>query len=542
MYSSVALSTTEVPQQRTSLATPAAPAPQGPLACSRARPPGGTPQASALSLAYMPGLSTPQKVASPRSPAPAAPLGPTPAQEPAPSGHSASVNLEGSSVLTLHALHGVYLQVSQQPDRQTGRAELFRQITRANRPTFKLWLHEAERPAFAQRILTYPVLLLAEMMRHKIWRQLAGEESVVTEMASTHINVSFTTTLQALRALQATFDASTARGTNSRNGFAFRFLTRNSVTPLCLTPADFSITVTFTIAKDPFARRYNMTNIYGHCFNNAQSPGGCYPITGIPDPARNSPVGRGSFAPATSHPQLTLDVADVVPPVPSPTLQPSTGVSQDVADFADLAPPSPSWLLSGSPWIDLFDQGSAPLTPTERFFDALPVELYSFTQAEDIRPVPTPDFTPASPVPAAGIEPITASWPLPPSESGASGRPGRPRKRLRHSLLDLWLQTERLPYVASIEKIQRVCADFHGVERAIMTLPTRTVSRSWPRQVAIYFAAALSDKTRKAIGDAFGQCSQSYVTTCVQNVTEQRKANPRLDQQLTDLQRILTEN
>lgn len=79
-----------------------------------------------------------------------------------------------------------------------------------------------------------------------------------------------------------------------------------------------------------------------------------------------------------------------------------------------------------------------------------------------------------------------------------------------------------------IAYIQAVVADSYGTMRSDMTSPERKREVAWPRQVAMYLAATLTDKSLVVIGREFGGRDHTTVIHAIKAVTERMDKDPAL--------------
>jgi len=88
----------------------------------------------------------------------------------------------------------------------------------------------------------------------------------------------------------------------------------------------------------------------------------------------------------------------------------------------------------------------------------------------------------------------------------------------------------------SVDEIQHTVATYYGLAQAQLTSSSRLASVTWPRQVAIHLARAMTDASLQAIGEAFGGRNHATVLHACKRVTERMD----LDQQAVDEVQELT--
>jgi chromosomal replication initiator protein len=91
----------------------------------------------------------------------------------------------------------------------------------------------------------------------------------------------------------------------------------------------------------------------------------------------------------------------------------------------------------------------------------------------------------------------------------------------------------------SVEHIQRCVADFYNIKIADMYSKRRPANIAMPRQIAMYLAKDLTQKSLPDIGELFGGRDHTTVLHAVRKVAEQRKHNPELNHQLHVLEQQL---
>ena len=91
-------------------------------------------------------------------------------------------------------------------------------------------------------------------------------------------------------------------------------------------------------------------------------------------------------------------------------------------------------------------------------------------------------------------------------------------------LADTFLQ-EKSSQVISIEKIQKVIAEFYKIELADMLGPRRVASLASARQVAMYISRKLTSHSLQEIGQLFGGRNHGTVLHAMTTVEETMETN-----------------
>ncbi|WVN41808.1 chromosomal replication initiator protein DnaA [beta proteobacterium MWH-UniP1] len=91
----------------------------------------------------------------------------------------------------------------------------------------------------------------------------------------------------------------------------------------------------------------------------------------------------------------------------------------------------------------------------------------------------------------------------------------------------------------SVENIQKSVADFYNIKVADMYSKRRPANIAMPRQIAMYLAKELTQKSFPEIGDLFGGRDHTTVLHAVKKVSEQRQRNAELNHQLHILEQQL---
>jgi chromosomal replication initiator protein len=107
---------------------------------------------------------------------------------------------------------------------------------------------------------------------------------------------------------------------------------------------------------------------------------------------------------------------------------------------------------------------------------------------------------------------------------------------VREALKDLLSLQKTL---ISVENIQKSVADFYNIKVADMYSKRRPANIAMPRQIAMYLAKELTQKSFPEIGDLFGGRDHTTVLHAVKKITEQRAKNAELNHQLHILEQQL---
>jgi len=91
----------------------------------------------------------------------------------------------------------------------------------------------------------------------------------------------------------------------------------------------------------------------------------------------------------------------------------------------------------------------------------------------------------------------------------------------------------------SVENIQKTCADFYKIKVADMYSKKRPASIARPRQIAMYLAKELTQKSLPEIGELFGGRDHTTVLHAVRKIGSERTKNTELNQQLHVLEQTL---
>ncbi|MEO7031456.1 MAG: chromosomal replication initiator protein DnaA [Herbaspirillum sp.] len=91
----------------------------------------------------------------------------------------------------------------------------------------------------------------------------------------------------------------------------------------------------------------------------------------------------------------------------------------------------------------------------------------------------------------------------------------------------------------SVENIQKTVADFFGIKIADMYSKKRPANIARPRQIAMYLAKELTQKSLPEIGDLFGGRDHTTVLHAVRKITADRVKNPECNHELHVLEQTL---
>ena len=91
----------------------------------------------------------------------------------------------------------------------------------------------------------------------------------------------------------------------------------------------------------------------------------------------------------------------------------------------------------------------------------------------------------------------------------------------------------------SVENIQKTVADFYKIKVADMYSKKRPASIARPRQIAMYIAKELTQKSLPEIGELFGGRDHTTVLHAVRKIGGERQKNTELNQQLHVLEQTL---
>ena len=118
--------------------------------------------------------------------------------------------------------------------------------------------------------------------------------------------------------------------------------------------------------------------------------------------------------------------------------------------------------------------------------------------------------------------------------------------RFSHKEINIGLAREALKDLLSIqnrqvgvENIQKTVADFYKIKVADMYSKKRPASIARPRQIAMYIAKEMTQKSLPEIGELFGGRDHTTVLHAVRKITAERQKNTDLNHQLHVLEQTL---
>ena len=118
--------------------------------------------------------------------------------------------------------------------------------------------------------------------------------------------------------------------------------------------------------------------------------------------------------------------------------------------------------------------------------------------------------------------------------------------RFSHKEINIGLAREALKDLLSIqnrqvgvENIQKTVADFYKIKVADMYSKKRPASIARPRQIAMYLAKEMTQKSLPEIGELFGGRDHTTVLHAVRKIGAERQKNTELNQQLHVLEQTL---
>ncbi len=109
-------------------------------------------------------------------------------------------------------------------------------------------------------------------------------------------------------------------------------------------------------------------------------------------------------------------------------------------------------------------------------------------------------------------------------------------QRAREALKDLLSIQNRQ---VGVENIQKTVADFYKIKVADMYSKKRPASIARPRQIAMYIAKEMTQKSLPEIGELFGGRDHTTVLHAVRKIAAERQKNTELNQQLHVLEQTL---
>jgi chromosomal replication initiator protein len=91
----------------------------------------------------------------------------------------------------------------------------------------------------------------------------------------------------------------------------------------------------------------------------------------------------------------------------------------------------------------------------------------------------------------------------------------------------------------SIEEIQKVVADYYKIKVADMYSKRRPANIALPRQIAMYLAKELTQRSLPEIGESFGGRDHTTVLHAVRKINESRQLNAEMNHALHLLEQTL---
>jgi len=91
----------------------------------------------------------------------------------------------------------------------------------------------------------------------------------------------------------------------------------------------------------------------------------------------------------------------------------------------------------------------------------------------------------------------------------------------------------------SVENIQKTCADFYNIKVADMYSKKRPANIARPRQIAMYLAKELTQKSLPEIGELFGGRDHNTVLHAVRKIADERSKDAQLNHELHVLEQTL---
>ncbi|NBQ30232.1 MAG: chromosomal replication initiator protein DnaA, partial [Burkholderiaceae bacterium] len=90
-----------------------------------------------------------------------------------------------------------------------------------------------------------------------------------------------------------------------------------------------------------------------------------------------------------------------------------------------------------------------------------------------------------------------------------------------------------------VESIQRTVADFYSIKVADMYSKKRPANIARPRQIAMFIAKELTQKSLPEIGELFGGRDHTTVLHAVRKIAEERQHDSHLNHELHVLEQSL---
>ena len=96
------------------------------------------------------------------------------------------------------------------------------------------------------------------------------------------------------------------------------------------------------------------------------------------------------------------------------------------------------------------------------------------------------------------------------------------------------------PRRIKIEDILRIISRHFGVSRADILSQRRHRSVVWPRQIGMYLAKQLTQRSLPEIGRRFGDRDHTTVLHAIRKIEGQIAGNPRLKDEIEELKKLLS--
>ena len=91
----------------------------------------------------------------------------------------------------------------------------------------------------------------------------------------------------------------------------------------------------------------------------------------------------------------------------------------------------------------------------------------------------------------------------------------------------------------SVDEIQHAVASYYGLALGQLTSSSRVAAVTWPRQVAIHLARAMTDSSLQSIGEAFGGRNHATVLHACKRVTERMGTDQQAVDEVEELTNII---
>jgi chromosomal replication initiator protein len=96
--------------------------------------------------------------------------------------------------------------------------------------------------------------------------------------------------------------------------------------------------------------------------------------------------------------------------------------------------------------------------------------------------------------------------------------------------------------IVTVETIQKIVADYHGIPEEAMKVKKRTSSLAYPRQIAMYLSRELTDLSLSEIGNRFGGRDHTTVMHACEKIVRQRDDEPDMRRLLQKLTHTITDH